>query len=40
MLDNLPHKTVEQFTKDVVHKVPSSLEEVLLSFTYFMPIIT
>lgn len=40
VLDNLPHKTVEQFTKDVVHKVPSSLEEVLLSFTYFMPIIT
>lgn len=39
MLDNLPHKTVEEFTRDVVHTKPSSLEECLLSFSYFMPVL-
>ena len=39
MLETLPHKTVEEFTRDVVHTKPSNLEEFLLSFTYFMPVI-
>ena len=39
MLEILPHKTVEEFTRDVVHKKPSSLEECLLSFSFFMPVI-
>ena len=39
MMDTLPHKNAEEFRRDVVHTKPSSLEEVLLSFSYFMPVI-
>lgn len=40
MQDSLPHKNVDQLNKDVVLKEPSSLERLLLSFSYFMPILT
>ena len=40
MLESLPHKNVEELNSDVVLKEPCSLERLLLSFSYFMPIIT
>ncbi|XP_052240483.1 adenosine deaminase-like isoform X2 [Dreissena polymorpha] len=40
MTDKLPHKTVEELNRDVILVEPSSLERLLLSFSYFMPIIT
>lgn len=40
MLESLPHKNVDELNSDVVLKEPCSLERLLLSFSYFMPIIT
>ena len=39
MMETLPHKNIEEFSKDVVLTKPSSLEELLLAFSYFMPVI-
>lgn len=39
MLDSLPHKTADELNRDVILREPSSLERLLQSFTYFMPII-
>lgn len=40
MLDSLPHKTVDELNRDVILVEPSSLERLLTSFGYFMPIIS
>ena len=39
MLGRLPHKNIQEFKKDVVLTKPSTLEDLLLSFSYFMPVI-
>ncbi|KAL4218106.1 hypothetical protein ACF0H5_022842 [Mactra antiquata] len=40
MLESLPHKNVDEFNRDVIVTKPSSLEIMLRSFGYFMPIIS
>ncbi|WAR15795.1 ADA-like protein [Mya arenaria] len=40
MLSSLPHKTVEELNRDVILVEPSSLDRLLQSFSYFMPIIS
>lgn len=40
MLEDLPHKTVAELNRDVILVEPSSLERLLTSFSYFMPIIS
>lgn len=39
MKDLLPHKTVEELTKDVILTEPSSLDRLLQSFAYISPIL-
>ena len=37
--DTLPHQTVEELNRDVILLGPSSLDRLLQSFSYFMPVI-